>query len=179
VFIAPQACAPELAAPARPDEARAWRTRIGVREDGFLALFAGRLAREKGIEVLLEAWRQSEITGMLALAGAGRSPSAPGVVDLGSLSPQELRGLYAAADTVVLPSIRTATFTEPWGFVVNEAMHQGTPAIASDAVGAVAGGLLRDGRNGRVGPAGDSPAPAARPRPPAENPELRRRPGAA
>ena len=179
VFIAPQACAPELAAPASPDEARAWRTRIGVHEDGFLALFAGRLAREKGIEVLLEAWRQSEITGTLALAGDGRGPSAPGVVHLGSLSPQELRGLYEAADTLVLPSIRTATFTEPWGFVINEAMHQGTPPIASDAVGAVAGGLVRDGRNGLVVPAGDAAALAARLRALAGNPQLREQLGTA
>ena len=40
---------------------------------------------------------------------------------------RELPALYAAADVLVLPSIRTATFTEPWGFVANEAMHQGTP----------------------------------------------------
>ena len=179
VFVAPQACAPELASPASAEEARAWRARIGADGDRFLALFAGRLAHEKGIDVLLEAWRASGITGTLALAGEGRAPSTPGVVHLGPLGPDRLRGLYAAADTLVLPSIRTATFTEPWGFVVNEAMHQGTPAIASDAVGAVAGGLVRDGRNGLVVPAGDSAALAARLRALAENPELRRRLGAA
>jgi glycosyltransferase involved in cell wall biosynthesis len=59
---------------------------------------------------------------------------------------------------LVLPSIRTATFTEPWGLVVNEAMHQGTPAITTDAVGAAAGGLVRDGRNGLVVPERDPDA---------------------
>ncbi len=39
--------------------------------------------------------------------------------------------------------------------VVNEAMNRNLPVIASDAVGAVAGGLVRDGRNGLVVPAGD------------------------
>jgi glycosyltransferase involved in cell wall biosynthesis len=179
VFVAPQACAPDLAAPAGPGEAREWRARIGVDDDGFLALFAGRLAREKGIDVLVEAWRRSGVTGTLALAGDGRAPAAPGVVHLGSLAPEELRGLYAAADALVLPSIRTATFTEPWGFVVNEAMHQGTPPIASDAVGAVAGGLVRDGRNGLVVPAGDATALAARLRALAANPQLREQLGAA
>jgi glycosyltransferase involved in cell wall biosynthesis len=81
--------------------------------------------------------------------------------------------LHAAADVLVLPSARTATFLEPWGLVVNEAMHQGTPVIASDAVGAVAGGLVRDGRNGLVVPAGDADALAARLRALATNPELR------
>ena len=179
VFVAPQACAPELARPSSAEEARAWRARIGADGDRFLALFAGRLAREKGIDVLMAAWRASGITGTLALAGEGRGPAAPGVVHLGRLGPDELRGLYAAADTLVLPSIRTATFTEPWGFVVNEAMHQGTPPIASDAVGAVAGGLVRDGRNGLVVPAGDVAALAARLRALAGNLQLREQLGAA
>jgi glycosyltransferase involved in cell wall biosynthesis len=34
-------------------------------------------------------------------------------------------------------------------------MHQGKPVIASDAVGAVAGGLVRDGETGLVIAAGD------------------------
>jgi glycosyltransferase involved in cell wall biosynthesis len=83
--------------------------------------------------------------------------------------------LYAAADMLVLPSIRTATFTEPWGLVVNEAMLQGTPVIATDAVGAVAGGLVRDGRNGVVVRAGDPASLAAALRTLAGNDELRER----
>ena len=39
-------------------------------------------------------------------------------------------------------------FREPWGLVANEAMNQGTPVIATDAVGAAAGGLVRHERNG-------------------------------
>jgi glycosyltransferase involved in cell wall biosynthesis len=67
----------------------------------------------------------------------------------------ELRNLYAAADVLVLPSIPTRTFREPWGLVVNEAMNRGLAVIATDAVGAAAGGLVRDGHNGIVVPAGD------------------------
>jgi len=77
----------------------------------------------------------------------------------------------------VLPSIRTATFSEPWGLVVNEAMLQRTPIIASDAVGAVAGGLVRDGRNGLVFPAGDANALAARLRALTGSAQLRERLG--
>jgi glycosyltransferase involved in cell wall biosynthesis len=57
--------------------------------------------------------------------------------------------------------------------VLNEAMLQGTPVIATDAVGAVAGGLVRDGKNGLVAPAGDPEALAARLRTLADSPELR------
>ena len=41
-------------------------------------------------------------------------------------------------------------------------MNQGTAIIASDAVGAAAGGLVRDGRNGLIVPAGDAGALARR-----------------
>jgi glycosyltransferase involved in cell wall biosynthesis len=63
--------------------------------------------------------------------------------------------------------------------VVNEAMHQGTPVIASDAVGAVAGGLVREGRNGLVVPAGDARALATRIEALAGDRGLRERLGAA
>jgi glycosyltransferase involved in cell wall biosynthesis len=58
----------------------------------------------------------------------------------------------------VVPSIPTRTFREPWGLVVNEAMNRKLPVIASDAVGAAAGGLVRDGHNGLVVPAGNAGA---------------------
>ena len=96
---------------------------------------------------------------MLALAGEGPlraevERAGAGVQALGFVPRDHLPSLYAAADVLVLPSVRTETFLEPWGLVVNEAMHQGTPAIVSDAVGAAAGGLVRDGRNGLVVAAG-------------------------
>ena len=67
--------------------------------------------------------------------------------------------------------IPTRDFREPWGLVVNEAFNQGVPVIATDAVGAVAGGLIEHERTGLVVPAGRRrrargrpPAPARRPR---------------
>jgi glycosyltransferase involved in cell wall biosynthesis len=63
--------------------------------------------------------------------------------------------VYAASEFVVLASISTPRFREPWGLVCNEAMHQRRPVLASTAVGAVAGGLVRDGKTGVVVPAGD------------------------
>src|SRR5207244_12444835 len=90
-----------------------------------------------------------------------------------------LRNISAAADMLVLPSIATRTFLEPWGLVVNEAMDRGLPVIASDAVGAAAGGLVRDGRNGLVVPAGDADALAATIARLARDESLRARLGAA
>jgi len=138
-------------------------------------LFVGRPAREKGLAVLLEAWRLAELSApehALVLAGARaelsamapRGPRRQGdeaIFGLGPVAPEELRDIYAACDVLVVPSIPTPTFREPWGLVVNEAMNRGLAVIASDAVGAAAGGLVRDGVNGLIVPAGDSSALAS------------------
>jgi glycosyltransferase involved in cell wall biosynthesis len=153
-------------------------------------LFAGRPAREKGVGVLIEAWSASGLaasSAALVLVGVGPSPPwapaggavRPGVVCLDPVTPVELRNLYAAADALVVPSIPTRTFREPWGLVVNEAMNRHLPVIASDAVGAVAGGLVRDGRNGLVVGARDPGALAQALRRLAADAPLRARLGAA
>lgn len=132
-------------------------------------LFVGRASPEKGLRVLLEAWRIAGLRpprAALVLVGeetgrpAGVARTAtPELEDpvrrLGAVDPVELRNVYAASDVLVVPSIPTRTFREPWGLVTNEAMNRGLPVIATDAVGAAAGGLVQDGRNGRIVPAGD------------------------
>jgi glycosyltransferase involved in cell wall biosynthesis len=131
-------------------------------DPAFLVLFAGRDAPGKGLGVLLEAWARSGLAaegGVLALAGA--PGDGPGVLPLGSLAPEKLRDFFTAADVVVVPSVPTRAFREPWALVVNEAMHQSAAVIATDAVGAAAGGLVREGETGRVVPAGDAGALAA------------------
>src|SRR5207248_10063545 len=64
----------------------------------------------------------------------------------------------AAARVACLASVPAPRFREPWGHVCNEAMHQGRPVIASDAVGAVAGGLVLGEQTGLVVRAGDAEA---------------------
>jgi glycosyltransferase involved in cell wall biosynthesis len=181
VFEAPQSVDPAVfARPVGEDERADARARLGAAEAGFALLFAGRLVPEKGIATLLQAWQQASLPEGSVLAFAGRGPIAPagpGVKALGPIDRTDLPPVYAAADALVLPSIATATFREPWGLVCNEAMHQGTPVIASDAVGAAAGGLVTDGRTGLVFPAGDADALAARITALAQAPELRTRLG--
>lgn len=188
VFEAPQAVSAEEFGKEIPDELRVHaRVQAGAPADGgFLALFVGRLEKEKGVRVLLDAWRRADLGegAVLALAGDGplraevaREPD--DVQGLGFVPRDHLPALYAAADVLVLPSIRTETFLEPWGLVVNEAMLQGTPVITSDAVGAARGGLVQDGRTGLVVPQADADALAARLRSVAQNPQLRGALGAA
>jgi glycosyltransferase involved in cell wall biosynthesis len=174
VFEAPQAVDPAVFARPVPDPRRS---------ASFEALFVGRLVPEKGVEVLLQAWQEATLPddALLTFAGTGRLPipASHGIRALGLVARERLPELYAAADVLVLPSLHTATFREPWGLVTNEAMHQGTPVIASDAVGAAAGGLVVDGRTGFVVPAGDAAALAARLSALASNAGLRERLGAA
>ena len=139
-----------------------WSERVEVdRHASFTAVFLGRPSRAKGAQVLLEAWQQSGLgaTAALVLVGAGsgsaRIPVGGAVRAFGAQPPDEVRNFLAAADVLVVPSLRTRDFREPWGLVANEAMNQSTPIIASDEVGAVAGGLVRHERNGLVVPAGD------------------------
>jgi glycosyltransferase involved in cell wall biosynthesis len=142
-------------------------------------LFVGRPVAGKGLPTLVSAWRAARLSSpacalvlagvgtdaalpadaalpgsAVLLAGEGAAPVAP-IVCLDTLEPRRLRDVYAACDVLVVPSVPTRTFREPWGLVVNEAMNQGLAVIATDAVGAVAGGLVRDGVNGLVVPAED------------------------
>lgn len=104
---------------------------------------------------------------------------ASGIVAVGEVGAQELRNFYAGSDVVAIPSVPTATIRETWSLVANEAMNQSIPVIASDAVGAAAGGLVRHERNGLVVPAGDAAALARALRRLHDQPDLCRRLGAA
>ena len=136
-----------------------------LRRAPFQTMFAGRLAREKGLRVLLRAWRTSGLSApsaALVLVGDGpfraRAVATGAVLAEGPADPPTLRNFYAGSDVVVIPSIPTRDFREPWGLVVNEAFNRGVPVIATDAVGATAGGLVQHERTGLVVPAGDHDA---------------------
>jgi len=155
VHVAPQAVDTTFwTQPGTPDPAYA--------DTPFLAVFVGRDVPEKGLPILRSAWATAGIEGELVAVTGGRSP-------------EQLRNLYAAAHVLVMPSLHTRTFREPWGLVANEAMHQSTAIIASDQVGAAAGGLVRHERNGLVVPAADEAALAAALRRAADDPQERTR----
>jgi glycosyltransferase involved in cell wall biosynthesis len=153
IHVAPQAVDAEFwSPPSSPSDGR------------FRALFAGRLVPEKGIHVLLDAWRRAALDGELVVAGPGDPTALPDVAGArltGPLPPPALRNFLGEASVVVVPSIATRAFREPWALIANEAMHMNVPVIATDAVGAAAGGLVRHERNGLIVPANDAEALAA------------------
>lgn len=127
-------------------------------------LFVGRLVPEKGVFDLLEAYAKlesslrSEVGLVFAGDGVSREELAqqakrisPGLVCFpGFAQRDDLAGLYALAETLVLP-----THSDPWGLVVNEAMACGLPIIVSGVAGCSAD-LVEDGWNGYVVPPRDA-----------------------
>lgn len=162
VFVAPQSVEPELfAREVQAAERAEFRARHEL-GDGPLVLYVGRLVPEKGVGVLARAWPRVRADATLVAIGdgplAGALSALPRARLLGPLPRPELPAAYASASVSVLASIPTPRFREPWGLVCNEAMHQGCPVLATTAVGAVAGGLVRHGESGWVVAPGEAGA---------------------
>lgn len=126
----------------------------------FTFVHVGRLAAEKGVERIVEAFRLASAgvpDGMIHLVIAGTGPCEPDlrrraprhVTFLGHLDRKTfLPKLYASGDAFVFSSL-----TETLGLVVLEAMASGLPVVATPA-GGVADHLL-DGINGLAYPPRD------------------------
>jgi glycosyltransferase involved in cell wall biosynthesis len=158
-----------MAVPVPEETVRQLRTQLQC--DGRkIVLFVGRIEEQKGLEYLAQALKGVAESDAISLVVVGEGSwkeefqrqvgSIPGLVTrlTGYVPPAELPAYYRLADVFVLPSITTRDFREPWGLVVNEAMHQGCPVIATTAVGAAMGGLMLHGETGLVVPERDSAA---------------------
>jgi glycosyltransferase involved in cell wall biosynthesis len=130
-------------------------------------VYVGQFEERKGVDVLLDAFQLlPQGIARLVLVGSGsqeaelreRASRIPGVEMAGYVPQEDLPERLARSRALVLPSVRTRSGKEPWGFVVNEAMHAGVPTVVTETVGAAAGGLVVDGRNGRVVPERDARA---------------------
>jgi glycosyltransferase involved in cell wall biosynthesis len=123
-------------------------------DDPFVFLHVGRLAAEKNVALIVQAYAlarerlSTTHATRLIIAGDGPERSAlrriagPGVTLLGNLDRQtDLPRLYASADAFLF-----ASCTETLGLVILEAMASGLPVIAAP-VGGVAD-HLRHGENG-------------------------------
>jgi glycosyltransferase involved in cell wall biosynthesis len=163
IFVRPNAV------PARP---------IGGYAAARSAIFVGRLSQEKGVRVLLEAWRSLpdvplEIVGDGPLrdeveAAVARSDHAH-VDFLGPLPHARAVERVAAHGVLVHPSIAFETF----GLAIVEAFSLGVPVIAS-RLGAQAE-IVRDGVSGLLCDPGDAASLRAAVRRLVDSPELARR----
>jgi len=125
--------------------------------------FAGRLVREKGVDVLIKAFAETlkEVpSARLIIAGDGREAKKVKelVDDLGICSHVSMLGHVAASEldsalneawVQVVPSL----WEEPFGIVAIEAMSRGTAVIASDSGGPRE--IIDNGNTGFLVPPGD------------------------
>jgi len=144
------------------EEIRDIKRKFNIPEEKKVILYVGRFKKLKGINYLLEALDKLDRSKFVFMAiGYGDLEDYMTVycknkgIDyrlVGLLPYYALPPYYKLANLLVLPSITTKTFKEPWGLVVNEAFNQGCPVVVTDAVGAGVGGLMCDGVNGFVVP---------------------------
>jgi glycosyltransferase involved in cell wall biosynthesis len=118
----------------------ALRARCGVAPHERMLLAVGRLAKEKNLEVAIEALARANDPALrLVIAGDGphreeleRFAAAAGVAGamrfLGVVAREQLPDLYASADAFVMPST-----SETQGLVLVEALAAGCLVIAADA----------------------------------------------
>ncbi len=171
IFVAAHAVDNETySRPVSDEEKATLRQQLGISPRQKVVLSLGRLVVEKGLSYLVEAFASLQREdAVLIIVGTGpererleRMVSEKGITGCvrftGYVPPEETVPYYAIAWVYVLPSTTTSYFKEPWGLVVNEAFNQGVPVIATDSVGAAAGGLVQDGVNGFVVPERDSAA---------------------
>ncbi|MGE5598180.1 MAG: glycogen synthase [Bacteroidota bacterium] len=149
----------------KPDPGRDALARRGVREP--YALFVGRVSRQKGLDVLLDAAPHlPEGLSVVVCAGAADTPelaaelrararALPNVLWYEeTIPPDDLVQLYSHAAVFVCPSVY-----EPFGLINLEAMACRRPVVAS-AVGGIPE-VVVDGVTGRLVPPGE-PAALAR-----------------
>ena len=107
---------------------------VGSGEGGY-ALFVGRLSQEKGLRVLLDAWRHVGARLPLRIVGDGpladevrtAAASMEGVSMLGQLPPAQVIDEMKSAMVLVVPSL----WYEGFPMSIAEAFAVGTPAIVS------------------------------------------------
>ncbi|MDN5881380.1 MAG: glycosyltransferase [Nitrosospira sp.] len=138
------------------------RSQLGL--NGTTFIYVGRFWRGKGIEYLLDAFKQvkdgsvTEVS--LLLIGDGEDENRlkrrcmereiQNVIFAGFKQKKDLPKYYAVSDVFVFP-----TLGDPYGLVVDEAMACSLPVISSSAAGEITG-RVAEGVNGYLVPPGDS-----------------------
>jgi glycosyltransferase involved in cell wall biosynthesis len=111
------------------------KKKLGFKEK-LVVLFIGRLVREKGIEILLQSFRNWSRNIKLVIAGSGPqympvkqlSREFNNLEVLGNINQKKLPAYYSGADLTIMPS----NSEEGFGRVILESLACGTPVIGAD-----------------------------------------------
>lgn len=129
------------------------RRKLGAGDNTKLLLYVGRLANEKNLQMLTDAFEALPESMDCKLVFVGDGPmkpklekqNNPDIVFTGYKRGEELAEIYASCDLFVFPSI-----TETFGNVILEGMSAGLPAVGYDAPGPR--DIIKDGVTGFVIP---------------------------
>lgn len=119
-----------------------YRTAWGFSKSDFIVLFAGRLIKEKGIELILEVAQKFEseykdikfvFVGKGFLTDKIRNFDAKNVFLKGTYDFIDMGKVFRSCDLFVYPSISTKYWVEQFGYSVIEAQACGKPVIVSDS----------------------------------------------
>lgn len=132
---------------------------IGTGTGGY-AVYVGRLAMEKGIEMMLETWKRLGGRIPLKIIGDGllrpmverAAREIPGVQWLGRLPMEQVLHHLGEASMLIFPSI----WYEGQPRTMVESFAKGTPIVASRLGSMIE--MIDDGRTGRLFPPGDPSA---------------------
>lgn len=124
------------------------RTKYNLPLEARIVLFLGRIVPRKGLDLLIRAIALLNVKNVyLIVAGDGvhksdckRLAANLNLVDkvkfIGKIQPNSRAAYFRASDVFVLPSYTLGGTIEAWGLTVNESLEQGTPVVATNAVGA-------------------------------------------
>lgn len=135
--------------PVASDESKALRRKLGFEPGDFVVLFCGRIAEEKGIHKLVEAFTRLDdphirllVVGSPFFAAQDSSPFMEQlkadavslgnrIIFTGFIPNEQLPAYYSAADLACFPAL----WQEPAGLVAIEAMACGCPVLATRSGG--------------------------------------------
>jgi len=142
---------------AEPGARESVRKELGLAPQEFVVVFAGTGWDRKGLRHAITAMNLLKIPATLLVAGRGEQrglPSSQRVKFLGALPGEKLRGVLAASDVFVLPTIY-----DPFSNACIEALAAGLPVITTTANGFAE--IIEPGVDGDAIAPGDTQALAA------------------
>jgi glycosyltransferase involved in cell wall biosynthesis len=124
--------------PGDPKANRAFRDKLGLADGETVIAFAGSMVEAKGLSLLQRVLPRFP---RLRIVSAGNGPLEKSVpeslggrwIHLGALEGDDLRGLYQAADFVILPSLTLEHWKEQIGRSLIEGILCGCIALGSDS----------------------------------------------
>jgi len=143
-------------------EATDWRHELGIKDDHFTVLYAGKFDTVKNPAFLLQvAKKVTEANVRFILIGNGplekemkQSTNDPRVIFLDFQNQKRMPVVYRLGDVFVMSSV-----SETWGLGINEAMACGRLIVTNNKVGCAVD-LVKEGENGIVINKGDVDAAA-------------------